>query len=475
MDSTRRPTRDGCLFGFGGRFRVDMTGNNELVEMDMENERPGSDRDFRGIAERRNRHEVGRRHQNMLKDISNNLVLVCEAIIEDQQTLQKSNVNEYSKNGKKYKLTSEGNFIRVQGEDKHLIVAESYGDFKRNYSILSSFHILQNCGSILTEYRKLALAIIFTSREIELNKWYDESSKVCFIENSSYDPLAAEDEALKYISNIDQDTRSQLVYLGCMILTATKINFFQTDHNVTSPTLEGYALRRIIAENCGEDALTSVDVYNALRAFSHWCSIRGIFHKLEIPNLQIDDLLIHRFKSFHQIPAWIKDTVYGRYPAGCSKLALLKKALVVVSNSVYGQLVTVPKELNVEQLLKLCKDIESDPLRYHIRAGSLFLSTNPHLEASKLLNNSDKWLEYISCLLQAIGSYHLPCENKLIISNKILKINKIKDKKVYKQTCALVNKIKSLEHSEGRTCSEDELLALLGGPVSHSLFSLCKF
>ena len=410
----------------------------------------------------------------MLKDISNNLVSVCEAIIADQQILQKSNVNEYSKNGKKYKLTSEGNFIRVQGEDKHLIVAESYGDFKCNYSILSSFRILQNCGNMLSEYRKLSLAIIFTSREIELNKWYDESSKTCFIENSSYDPLSAEDEALEYISNIDSDTRSQLVYLGCMILTATKINFFQTDHNVTSPTLEGYALRRIIAENCGEDALTSVDVYNALRAFSHWCSIRGIFHKLDIPNLQIHELLIHRFKSFYQIPPWIKDSVYGRYPAGCSKIALVKKALVILSHSIYGQLVPLPKELNTNQFLSLCKDIETDPLRYHIRAGSLLLSTNPHLEASKLFANSDKWLEYVSCLLQAVGSYHIASGNKLIISNKILKINKVKDKKAYKQTCAVVNEMKSLEHSQGRICSDEELLGLLGGPVPHSLSSLCR-
>lgn len=410
----------------------------------------------------------------MLKDISNNLVSVCEAIIADQQTVQKSSVNEYSKNGKKYKLTSEGNFIRVQGEDKHLIVAESYGDFKCNYSILASFRILQNCGDVLSEYRQLSLAIIFTSREIELNKWYDESSKTCFIENSSYDPLAVEDEALAYISNIDPDTRSQLVFLGCMILTATKINFFQTDHNVTSPTLEGYALRRIIAENCGEAALTSVDVYNALRAFSHWCSVRGIFHKLDIPNLQIHDLLIHRFKSFPQIPSWIKDSVYGRYPAGCSKIALVKKALVILSHSVYGQLVPLPKELDVDQFLLLCKDIETDPLRYHIRAGSLLLSTNPHLEASKLFTQSDKWLEYVSCLLQAVGSYHMASGSKLIISNKILKINKIKDKKAYKQMCTVVNEMKSLEHSQGQRCSDEELLGLMGGPVPHSLSSSCR-
>lgn len=406
----------------------------------------------------------------MLSDISNNLVAVCDAILADhQQSFPKNQLNEYSKNGKKYKLTADGNFVRVQGENKHLVVSDSYENYKCNYSILSSYHILQNCGSILEEYNRLSLAIIFTSREIELNKWYDESSKTCSIENSSYDPYTVEDDALKYISNIDHDTRNELIFLGTMILTATKINFFQTDHNVTSPTLEGYALRRIISENCGEDALSSVDVYNALRAFSHWCSIRGIFHKLAIPHLQIDALLTHNFRSFPAIPQWIQDTVHGRYPAGCSKIALVKKALFSLNNSIYGSLIEIPKYLNFRELLKLCHDIENDPLRYHIRSGSLMLSTNAHLEVSKLFTNSAKWIEFISCLHQAIGNYKLPHENKILVSNKILKVNKIKDKPIYKQTLALVHRIETMEQMNGYNIPDDQLVSALGGPVAHSL------
>lgn len=416
----------------------------------------------------------------MLKDISNNLVSVCDAIIQDQQNnLQKLNINEYSKNGKKYKLTSDGNFIRIQGEDKHLIISQSYENFKFNYSILSSFTILKNCGNILNDYRKLSLAIIFTSREIELNKWYDESSKITSIENASYDLISSieknENDALNYISNIDLNLRNSLINLGCLILTATKINFFQTDHNVTSPILEGYTLRKLISENFGENALTSIDIYNSLRAFSHWCSIRGIFYKLNIPNLQINNLLIHNFKSFPQIPIWVNDSLYGRYPAGCSKLALVKKSLVLISNSIYGNLIKLPLDLDIKNLLKLCKDIEVDPLKYHIRSGTLSLSLNHHLEISKIFINSNKWLEFISCILQAIGNYHLPCENKFIISNKILKINKIKDKKLYQSTCNLVNKMKSLEKLNGKYLSDKKMLELLGGSVANSITLLCKF
>lgn len=406
----------------------------------------------------------------MLSDISKNLVAICDAILQDQQiTMNKLSQNEYLKNGKKYKLTSDGNFIRVQGEEKHLIVSDSYENYKYNHSILSSYHILKSCGSILTDYSKLSLAIIFTSREIELNKWYDESSKICSIENSSYDIFSLEDEALSYISDIDSELRSELIFLGSMILVATKINFFQTDHNVASPNLEGYALRRIISENCGENALSSVDVYNALRAFSHWCSTRGIFYKLDIPHLQIDNLLKHKFKNLPEIPNWIRDTVHGRYPAGCSKLALVKKALFVLSNTIYGQLIEIPEYLDIENLLKLCKDIEEDPLRYHVRSGSLKLSTNSHLEVSKLFKNSSQWIEYISCLHQAIGSYKLPHENKILVSNKILKMNKIKDKPVFQKTLELVFKIQTTEQINGYNISDTKIVTLLGGPVNNSL------
>lgn len=408
----------------------------------------------------------------MLSDISKNLVAVCDAILQDeQQIMSKSNQNEFSKNGKKYKQTSDGNFIRVQGEEKHLIVSDSYENFKFNHSILSSYHILKSCGSILTDYSKLSLAIIFTSREIELNKWYDESSKITSIENSFYDIFSVEDEALSYISNIDADLRSELIFLGSMILVATKINFFQTDHNVTSPSLEGYALRKIISENCGNDALSSMDVYNALRAFSHWCSTRGIFYKLAIPHLQIDNLLKHKFKTFSEIPNWIQDTVHGRYPAGCSKLALVKKALSVLSNSVYGPLIEVPKNLDMEGFLKLCNDIENDPLRYHVRSGSLKLSTNHHLEVNKLFKNAPAWIEYISCLHQAIGNYKLTYENKILISKKILKLNKIKDKPAFKKTSALVSKIETIEQMHGYDLPDSQVLTLMGGPVRNSLAS----
>lgn len=408
----------------------------------------------------------------MLRDISDSLVALCESIIAEQElTLTKNPANEYSKNGKKYKLTSTGDFVRVHDESKHLLVSETYQGFQHNYSILSSYHILQNCGQFLSDYRRLALAIIFTSREVELNKWYDETSKVASIDNCTYDPFNVEKDALRYIADVNIESRTQLVELGTTILTATKINYFQTDHNVTTPTLEGYALRKIIMDNCGNEALKSIDVYNALRAFSHWCSIRGIFYKLSIPNLRIDLLLKRQFNSFPLIPIWVADSVHGRYPAGCSKIALIKKSLNTISQSVYGRLTSVPANLNIRALLKLCHDIETDPLTYRIYSSTTDYSTNGHLDVNALFTNANAWIEYVSCILQAIGNYRMPFENKLLVSNKILKVAKVKDKQVYKQTWDLVRRVQMIERSANRDVSDEKLVSMMGGEVVDSIAS----
>ncbi|ODV85469.1 hypothetical protein CANARDRAFT_186968, partial [[Candida] arabinofermentans NRRL YB-2248] len=278
---------------------------------------------------------------------------------------------EYNKNGRKYKRTQEGNFIRVRGESKHLIVAHNYSNYGENYAIVSSYYILQQTGTILQDYRDLCLAIIFTSREIELNKWYESNSKVCSVEDALYNPFNFKQDAMDYISGISLQQRIEYVKAGCSILAATKINFLQTDHHVASPMLEGYVLKELINEICGsESALKSEDVYNSLRAFCHWCSIRGVLHCLDVPGLRLDAELIHNFKNFPRQPEWIKNAVMLRYPAGTSKCALIKKSLIVISKSVFGKLITCSNPSSIHNLFKLCSAIEAEPLRYHIRASS---------------------------------------------------------------------------------------------------------
>ncbi|GMG22421.1 unnamed protein product [Ambrosiozyma monospora] len=254
----------------------------------------------------------------MLTEISTDLINICDELIIDTNKSTKQN-NEsqgvYSTNGRVYKKMDEGNFVRVKNQQKHLIISDNFADFKKNLSIISSYSILKQCGNVLQDHKNLCLAIIFTSREIELNKWYESNTKVVTIDHSVYNPLDLEQEALNYINDIPSEDRIDYVELGCNILSATKINFLQTDHHVMSPTLEGFALREIITKACGYESLKSKDVYNALRAFCHWCSIRGILHCLDIDGLKIDPALIRSFETFPEQPKWIKDTVFARMPA----------------------------------------------------------------------------------------------------------------------------------------------------------------
>lgn len=412
----------------------------------------------------------------MLRNISLELLAVCDEVdAELEQIKSKSSLNEFTRNGKKYRLTSNGDFVRVHDESKHLMVSSNYQGFEKEYSILSAYRILCSCGEFLKEYRQLALAILFTARELELKQWYDETSKVIVVERDvntkTIDFSDVEQDAKAYIANINSVEAAEFVHLGAAIITATKINYFQTDHNVTSPSLEGYALRKLITDTGGEDALRSIDVYNALRAFSHWCSIRGIFFTLGLPNLNIDPVLKHHFNSFPTVPEWVIKSVHGRYPAGCSRIALIKKTLVVLGNSLYGRLIAAPHPLDTGVILKLCAEIEADPLTYRLCASpNSNYSTRAHIEVSQKFVHASNWLEFLSAVMHAIGTHRLH-ENKLLTSNKFIKLAKVKGMKAYKDTCTLVQRVRGVERKSGRNVSDEKIIAILGGEVKNSIAS----
>lgn len=377
-----------------------------------------------------------------LSALSTRLALIGEVVAEEHAP--GAGAMDYNSNGKKYRLTSGGKFVRVRGEDKHLIVAATYEDLKDNLSIVSAYAILRNQGDVLEQYRDLCLAIILTAREIELNKWHDEaSSMVTTLANSCYDPMDCTDAALEYVGGVGEELRKEYVNIGAMVLAATKINFFQTDHHVTSPELEGYALRRMVTETCGLAALTDKNVYNALRAFSYWISIKGVLSSLQVPGLKVDEPLLHNFKTFPSPPAWIKNTLRNRYPAGCANCAIVKRALVALAHSVYGPLIALPKELDAKALLDLCTDIENDPLRYHVRARSMDLSISTPVQLNSSWPMGD-WIEFVSSILLAIGDTMF--DPQLAGSSKLLALAKVKNTPLFKSTRKLVLSASSLSN-----------------------------
>lgn len=402
----------------------------------------------------------------MLEEISENLVDICDSIIKQSENEGKpGKSDQFCHNGKKYRQLSDGNFCRVQGEDKYLVVGRDYAEFRDNYSLYSSYYILKKQGTVLDDYRQLCLAIIFTSREIELNKWYEANTKIRFADDIDYDLDQWEDETMDYISKVSDSEREKYIKIGCNLLAATKINFYQTDHHVASPKLEGTALTRLITKVCkDEHAITSKDVYNALRAFCHWCSIRGVLYKLGMKGLDVDDKLKFRFRTFPEIDDWIKDTVYERYPAGTSKYYLIKTSLQALADSPIGELIISPSDIRIENFFEACRQIESDPLRFHVRAASLKLSKNPPMQASALFNNLQKLLEYISVIYHC-GSYRI--SSKFTTSSKLIKYSKLKHLPFFKDAQKLANQIKEIEDTNPEI--SDASLVSKMGPVNNNI------
>ncbi|KAF6007577.1 hypothetical protein HII12_004467 [Brettanomyces bruxellensis] len=402
----------------------------------------------------------------MLEDISRNLVNVCDSIIELSEKTQHGPSDFYCRNGKKYRQTSDGSFCRVQSEDKYLIVGRDYTDFGQNCSLCSSYGILKKQGSVLDDYPDLCLAIIFTSREIELNKWYDPSTKIKFVDECNYNFHGLEDEVLDYISGVSKSGRERYVKMGCNLLAATKINFYQSDHHVSWPKLEGEALQSLVKQICrDEEAISVKEVYNSLRAFCHWCSIRGVFFKLGIRGVNIDDGLKFQFRAFPEVDGWIKDTIYDRYPAGTSKFFIVKSALMAISKLTIGKLVAVPSDLQMDNFFACCRQIEADPLRFHVRAATLKLSESSPLSASGMCEELPKLLQFVSIL------YHsgLPgVRSQFTSSSKLTKYSKLKHAPAFPSVCRTAAKINGLLDLNPNY-SDEKILEIVGGEVPSSI------
>ncbi len=402
----------------------------------------------------------------MLEDISRNLVNVCDSIIELSEKTQHRPSDFYCRNGKKYRQTSDGSFCRVQNEDKYLIVGRDYTDFGQNCSLYSSYGILKRQGAVLDDYPDLCLAIIFTSREIELNKWYDPSTKIRFVDECDYDFNGIEDEVLDYISGVSKQDRERYVKMGCSLLAAMKINFYQSDHHVSWPKLEGEALQVLVKQVCrNEEAVSVKDVYNSLRAFCHWGSIRGVFFKLGIQGVNIDDALKFQFRAFPEVDDWIKDTIYERYPAGTSKFFIVKSALVAISKLTIGKLVPVPSNISMDNFFACCQQIEADPLRFHVRAATLKLSDSSPLSASGMCEDLPKLIEFVSML------YHsgLPgVKSQFTSSSKLTKYSKLKHLPGFASVCRTAAKINGLLDLNPNY-SDEKILEIIGGEVPFSI------
>ncbi|CDK26203.1 unnamed protein product [Kuraishia capsulata CBS 1993] len=383
-----------------------------------------------------------------LQDICINLLQVADDILASTDD---AHSNSYMKNGRKYRMTN-GGFVRVQEEDKSLVIED--GESDGSTALFSAYTVLSKTGSVLVDYPDLCLSIMMTAREIERQKWYESNTKVVDISESTYDPFALEDEAREYLES--HTATADHLKDGCSLLAAAKINFFHTDHHVGKPKLQGIAMRKVVTKMCGHTnkCLKSEDVYNAVRAFVHWCSIRGVLHCLGLRTISIESELEESFKSFPEQPEWICESLKGRYPAGTSQYMLVKKSLTVISHSTYGALLSIPPNLvsEIHKFWKICEDIETSPEQYHIRSKAANLSLSPVTLSS--LPDISRILTLCGCVFH--GSKGKVGSN-LVLTSKFPKRQTI-EQSSYHERVRLLNSI----IEKNTELSEEELIEKIG-------------
>lgn len=386
----------------------------------------------------------------VLHEISLNLISVADQILLETSKLEQNDTKnyEYRKNGRTYKLVNDDHFEAIRESDKYLIVAEDYTGLKSQLSLVSSYRILSKIEGVVEDYPDLCLAIMGAAREIELNKWYDLGVCVTLPQDASYE---LDDELMKKLLKFASQIDKHHINIGLLILCCSKINFFHTDHTLAKQ-IDGSCLKALVSEWFDPAALTSEKVYNAIRCFSHWGSIRGVLYKLELPNLMIDQELKRRFDSFPLPPPYLKESLFERYPAGTSKYSLCKKSLILIGNSIFGELLQL--NIDIKWLIDLCDDIETDPCKYHLRASLKQLSKNP-VDLSKLPSPNDI-LRFCSCVM---NSCHDDIWRKLLMSSKFPKKRAIKSSADYVTSEKVWNLVKQCRQLGW---SDDEIVAKYG-------------
>lgn len=303
-------------------------------------------------------------------DSSDALVTFADHILNSINSLNKL---EYNKNGRKYKFINNG-FQRVKQEDKHLIINDADMDMK--CSIISSYNILHtiNNGELLEQYPDFCLSIIGVARELELNGWGESSNVIQYDEANQY-PVQLIHDALEYSSQI----KPTHLEMGLNLLMASKLNFFHTDHHLGTK-IYGVYLIKYMKDYFGEDSINNAEMLIALKSFVHWGSIKCILYKLGLPNIYLTDDEFLCYKNFPNPPQELKEEIWNKYPSGTSKFYLIKNSLsLIMQTSDFATLIPYPEDdkYSLDWLFKLCKDIETDPIKYHLRSSSKTLCEEP--------------------------------------------------------------------------------------------------
>ncbi|CCG25248.1 hypothetical protein CORT_0H01350 [Candida orthopsilosis Co 90-125] len=386
---------------------------------------------------------------------SDALIFYADHILDEIGNLAKV---EYNKKGRKYRFVN-NSFQRIRQEDKHLVICPEDLDLK--LSFYSAFSILMNIGDILTTYPQFCCTILGLAQELEKNHWYEEeNSSIIHFKNAKYDPRVVQHEADAFVKQ--HPISRQHIDWGINLLICSKLNFLHTDHHIGTK-LEGEYMKQYVEEHFGEEALTSLDVLVALKSCVHWGNIKGVLYKLKVPNIDIPPELKENFASFPEPNEELCLSVYDRFPSGTSKYALLYKSLDLLAlNFKYSQLITIdPKEFQFEWLYNLCHDIETNPVKYHLRAKTKQLCSNP-INLSELAMRHNNQMNKLFDLVGLIVNIFPNTGGEYLLQNS--KIPKLDQKLIdrYGSTHQrFVELAKQIESYEAKNWTQDDIITRL--------------
>ncbi|QEO23384.1 hypothetical_protein [Candidozyma auris] len=281
------------------------------------------------------------------------LIAVADTIISRAEGLSTVAIN---KKGRKFKYVNDA-FQRVQEEDKHLVIYPQ--DLSESLATISAFSILESIDTrLFADFQDVCLTVVGVAGEIERRGWYEEehSSVIPYKQSKFNYDMEMRKKALEFAKGVTD----QHLQWGYILLYCAKLSFFHTDHHIGNKLDDPY-MRDYVEQFYGAKALSSPEVIVALKSFVHWANIKGILWKLRVPNLDMSESLIDKFSL------------------GTSKYSLVRKSLDILADSPYSKLIPFPEGPNYDLhwIFDLCHRIEADPIRYHLRASSKRLCTNP--------------------------------------------------------------------------------------------------
>lgn len=341
------------------------------------------------------------------------LIAVASTILSRAEGLLTLEIN---KKGRKFKFVNNA-FQRIQEEDKHLIIHPQ--DLDEGLSTILAYTILKSIDEQLFEdFPDVCLTIVGSAGQIERNSWYEEehSSVIPYKQLKFTYTEETKQEALEFA----KDVTEKHLHQGQILLYCAKLSFFHTDHHIGTKLDDPY-MREYVEEYFGEEAAQLPEVIAALKSFVHWGNIKGLLWKLKVPHIDISEQLKKDFSTFPDAPEELLAVVNKRYPSGTSKYSLIRKLLDIVADYPYAKVIPFPEgpDFDLHWIFDLCHKIETDPIRYHLRASLKRLCTNPANLTELSKDHKTKVQTLLSIISLVLNVFRVEEGEALLLNSKI--------------------------------------------------------